>query len=48
MSFSLYHLFVCLFVVIFRQRGDGFPLAAMLAAIAVDNKDLVPVLTAHI
>jgi hypothetical protein len=32
----------------FRQRGDGFPLAAMLAAIAVDNKDLVPVLTAHI
>jgi hypothetical protein len=30
------------------QRGDGFPLAAMLAAIAVENKDLVPVLTAHI
>jgi hypothetical protein len=37
-----------LFLLFFRQRGDGFPLAAMLAAIAVDNKDLVPVLTAHI
>ena len=30
------------------QRGDGFPLASMLAMVSVDNKDLVPVLQAHI
>lgn len=31
-----------------RLRGDGFPLASMLAMLSVDNKDLVPVLTAHV
>ena len=29
-------------------RGDGFPLAHMLAMVSVDNKELVPVLAAHI
>lgn len=29
-------------------RGDGFPLAAMLAMISVENKDFVPILAAHI
>jgi GLE1-like protein len=31
-----------------RTRGDGFPLANMLALVSVDNKDLGPVLAAHI
>lgn len=30
------------------QRGDGFPLANMLAQVSVGAKDLVPVLTAHL
>jgi GLE1-like protein len=30
------------------QRGDGFPLANMLALVAVQAKDFVPVLAAHI
>ena len=30
------------------QRGDGFPLAHMLAIVAAQVKDIVPVLTAHI
>jgi hypothetical protein len=29
-------------------RGDGFPLAAMLSMVSVENKDLVPILAAHI
>lgn len=29
-------------------RGDGFPLANMLAMISLDNKELVPILAAHI
>jgi hypothetical protein len=29
-------------------RGDGFPLANMCALVSVDNKDLIPVLAAHI
>jgi hypothetical protein len=29
-------------------RGDGFPLAAMLAMVSLENKDLVPILAAHI
>lgn len=29
-------------------RGDGFPLAAMIAVVASENKDVIPVLTAHI
>ena len=31
-----------------RQRGDGFPLAHMLAHVAAETKDMIPVLTAHI
>ncbi len=31
-----------------RQRGDGFPLACMLALVSVDNKDINPILAAHI
>jgi GLE1-like protein/CCCH-type zinc finger len=31
-----------------RQRGDGFPLAAMLAVISKDNKELIPMMSAHI
>jgi GLE1-like protein len=31
-----------------RQRGDGFPLANMLALISVEAKDFVPLMTAHI
>lgn len=31
-----------------RQRGDGFPLASMVALVSVDAKDFVPVMTAHI
>jgi len=30
------------------QRGDGFPLANMLAIVSVDNKDLLQMLAAHI
>ena len=30
------------------QRGDGFPLANMLALVSEQNKDLNPVLAAHI
>jgi hypothetical protein len=30
------------------QRGDGFPLAGMLAMVSMDNKELVPILAAHI
>ncbi|KAL7563740.1 hypothetical protein ACA910_020428 [Epithemia clementina (nom. ined.)] len=30
------------------QRGDGFPLAHMLAIVAVEHKDIVPVLAAHV
>lgn len=30
------------------QRGDGFPLAHMLAQVAAENKDFVPILNAHI
>lgn len=33
---------------LYRQRGDGFPLANMLALVSVDNKDLNLVLAAHI
>jgi hypothetical protein len=29
-------------------RGDGFPLAAMAAMISLENKELVPILAAHI
>jgi hypothetical protein len=29
-------------------RGDGFPLAAMLAMVSLENKELVPILAAHI
>lgn len=29
-------------------RGDGFPLANMLAMVSVENKELVPILAAHI
>lgn len=29
-------------------RGDGFPLAAMVAMISLENKELVPILAAHI
>ncbi|KAL3929842.1 MAG: hypothetical protein SGBAC_012033 [Bacillariaceae sp.] len=29
-------------------RGDGFPLAAMVAMVASENKDVMPVLVAHI
>jgi hypothetical protein len=35
-------------MIAFRQRGDGFPLANMLALVSVDNKDLNLVLAAHI
>ena len=31
-----------------RQRGDGFPLANMLALVSVENKDINPILAAHI
>jgi hypothetical protein len=37
----------CLFLV-HSPRGDGFPLANMLALVSVDNKELIPVLAAHI
>jgi len=30
------------------QRGDGFPLAHMLAMVAAEHKDIIPVLAAHI
>jgi hypothetical protein len=30
------------------QRGDGFPLAGMLAMVSMDDKELVPILAAHI
>lgn len=30
------------------QRGDGFPLASMLAAVSMETKDLGPVLAAHV
>ncbi|GAX24822.1 hypothetical protein FisN_6Hh409 [Fistulifera solaris] len=30
------------------QRGDGFPLACMLTLVSVDNKDINPILAAHI
>ena len=30
------------------QRGDGFPLANMLALVSEDSKELAPVLAAHI
>lgn len=29
-------------------RGDGFPLAAMLSMVSLENKELVPILAAHI
>uniref|UniRef100_A0A6V2HMQ0 mRNA export factor GLE1 n=1 Tax=Ditylum brightwellii TaxID=49249 RepID=A0A6V2HMQ0_9STRA len=29
-------------------RGDGFPLAAMLAKLSIETKDIVPILTAHL
>ena len=29
-------------------RGDGFPLAAMLTLVSIDNKELVPIMAAHI
>ena len=29
-------------------RGDGFPLAAMLAMITVENKDFAPIMAAHV
>jgi hypothetical protein len=32
----------------YSPRGDGFPLANMLALVSIDSKDLIPVLTAHI
>lgn len=42
--------FVLTLLTFFLQspRGDGFPLANMLALVAVDHKDIVPVLAAHI
>ena len=43
MSFLRYCFFIAK-----RQRGDGFPLANMLANVSVQHKDLRPVLTAHI
>jgi len=32
----------------YRQRGDGFPLANMLAIVSGEQKELGPVLAAHI
>lgn len=29
-------------------RGDGFPLASMLAMVSVDQKELVPIFAAHV
>lgn len=35
-------------VYIHSPRGDGFPLANMCALVSVDNKELIPVLAAHV
>jgi len=39
------HFFLNYFI---SQRGDGFPLANMLALVSAEAKDVIPVLTAHI
>jgi hypothetical protein len=34
--------------IVYSQRGDGFPLAHMLALVIAENKDLAPVMQAHV
>lgn len=41
-------MFLLTFYISHSQRGDGFPLANMLALVSVDAKELAPVLAAHI
>jgi hypothetical protein len=41
------YLIFCL-ILVSRTRGDGFPLAAMLAAVSTEAKELIPILAAHI
>ena len=36
------------FPLLFSQRGDGFPLANMCAQVSLENKEIPPMLAAHI
>jgi hypothetical protein len=48
MSAPHIHSHIVFFWSIHSPRGDGFPLANMCALVSVDNKELIPVLAAHI